>query len=162
MSELGVAQRRIVLKSYQQQLTVARRLTRFKMKERIKDALLEGDDTIRQRIEAGLEPIDPDPAKNRGDFVKRAAEELFLSLIFSGEANPITDDIRQELSLALNKDVEFTYPPGGRMRLVVREEGKMRALTDEEQRLVTPVLKHITSQKVDHSMMGSPHSRTVD
>lgn len=143
-----------VVKSYEQQLSVARHLAGFKARARIKEALLTGDEETRRRLEYGLDSVDPNPARKRGDYVKRAAEALFLSLIFTGDDNPIIDDVRKELSKAINKDVEFIYPPGGRMRLMVRENDKTRTLTDEEQLLLVPVLKQITSQHVDTIMHG--------
>lgn len=155
MSNLHDPQTRIMLKSYEQQLKVARHLAQHKVRSRIRDALLEGDMELRDRLEMAMEPVDPDPAGKRGAFVKSAAEALFMSLIFTGNTNPITETIRNELSKTLDKDVEFTYPPGGKMRLVVREGDGMRALTEEEQRLITPVLKKITSQEVDKSMHGN-------
>ena len=160
MPNLQDTQMRIMLKSYEQQLEAARRLAQFKVRARIRDAMLNGDTELQSRLETALEPVDPDPAPKRNSFVKSAAEALFMSLIFTGNSNPITESIRQELSRTLDKDVEFTYPPGGKMRLVVRDKDGTRTLTEEEQRLVTPVLRKITSQEVDKSMHGKPAANT--
>lgn len=148
-------------KSYEKQLSVARQLAGFKARARIKEALLMGDEERLRRIEEGAEPIDPDPGARRGDYVKRAAEALFISLLFTGDDTPIIGDIRAELSAALNRDVEFIYPPGGKMRLMIREDGKMRPLTDDEQRSLVPVLKMITSQRIDSIMQGHPGRRKL-
>lgn len=160
MADLSAAQRRIMLKSYEQQLNVARHLASFKARARIREAMLNGDDETRRRLEEGIESIDPDPSVKRGDFVKQAAEALFISLVFSGDSNPITEDIRADLSRALDKDVEFTYPPGGRMRLVIKEGDSRRPLTEEEQRLITPVLRHVTSQKMETIMQGKAEKKS--
>lgn len=148
-------QRIQALKNYEQQLKVARHLTQHKVRARIREAMLDGDLELIERLGSAVEPVDPDPGKKRGQFVKSAAEALFMSLIFTGNSNPITDSIRKELSRTLDKEVEFTYPPGGKMRLVVREPEGMRPLTEEEQMLITPVLKKITSQEVDKQMLGA-------
>lgn len=145
---------REAVKSYEQQLNVARHLASFKARARIKEAVLEGNYLEQIRIEEGLASIDPDPSLKRKDYVKRAAQALFMGLIFNGDASPITDDIRKELSAILGVEVEFTYPPGGRMKLAVRENGKARELTEDEQRLVIPELRRITSQKADTIMLG--------
>lgn len=162
MADLNAAQKRIMVKSYEQQLNVARHLASFKARARIREAMLNGDDETRRRLEEGLDSVDPDPSVKRGNFVKQAAEALFVSLVFSGDSNPITEDIRADLSRALDKDVEFTYPPGGRLRLVVREGDVRRPLTEEEQRLVTPVLRSVTSHKVDAIMHGKPANNRSD
>ena len=151
--------RTLALKSYQKQLDVARKLTHAKVRMKIQEALLVGDMERRERLATAVEAVDPDPASTRSAFVKSAAEALFMSLIFTGKINPITEAIRKELSRVLDKDVEFTYPPGAKMRLVVAEANGMRPLTEEEQRLVTPLLRRITSQEVDNSMIGKATAR---
>lgn len=143
------------LKQYKKQLDVARRLTQAKVRSKIMEAMLNEDPERAERLITAVEPVDPDPAAKRQITVKKAAEELFLSLIFSGGENPITESIRMELSRVLDKEVEFTYPPGGKMRLVARETTGLRALTEAEQALVTPVLRRITSQEVDNNMLGN-------
>lgn len=147
------------LKQYKKQLDVARRLTQSKVRSKIMEALLNEEPERAERLMTAVEPVDPDPAAKRRITVKKAAEELFMSLIFSGGENPITESIRAELSRVLDKDVEFTYPPGGKMRLVAREATGLRTLTEAEQALVTPVLRRITSQEVDNNMLGNPASR---
>lgn len=154
MATIQQTSRVLALKSYQKQLDVARRLTQAKVRSKIRDAMLSGDMELRERLVSALEPVDPDPGHTRGAFVKSAAEALFMSLVFTGNSNPITESIRKELSRVLDKEVEFTYPPGGKMRLVVSDANGARSLTEEEQRLVTPVLRQITSQEVDNSMLG--------
>lgn len=153
MAESQVWQQ-IAIKSYNQQLTVARKLAGFKAKARIKEALLAGDELSRRSLEEGVAPIDPDPAIQRSSYVKRAAEALFMSVIFTGVDSPIIEEIRAELSKALDKEVEFSYPPGGRLKVVINENGRKRQLTESEQTLITPLLRQITSNKVDTVMQG--------
>lgn len=148
------------LKQYQRQLDVARRLTQSKVRSKIMEALLNEEPDRAERLLTAVEPVDPDPAAKRRLTVKKAAEELFMSLIFSGGNNPITESVRAELSRVLDKEVEFTYPPGGKMRLVAREDTGVRTLTDAEQALVTPVLRKLTSQEVDNNMLGNRAFKT--
>lgn len=141
ISDLRVPLKRIVLQSYQQQLMSARLLARHCVKTRLRE---------------GLEENDPDPAPKRQAFVNKIAGELFDSLMFYPNANPVVDEIRMELSQALGKNLEFTYPPGDRLRLVLRESGEVRPLTDDEQRAALKVLKEITGQKVDEETLRKP------
>lgn len=129
---------RIMLHTYEQNLITARRLARYK---------------IKKRLEEGLEPDDPDPAPQRKAFVNKIAQELYDSLIFYPDANPVVEEIRKELSEALGKNVEFTYPPGGTLRIAVREKTGLRHLDDEEQRSARETLKQITNAKVDDGVV---------
>lgn len=127
-----------VLKRYESQLLNARQLARFK---------------ARQRAADGLEIADPDPEPNRKRAVSQIVEELSLSLAMTGAAFPALEEIRKELSRRMNKEVEFIYPPGKRMRILIREENGRRPLTGEEQNYVDGVLAAITRQKVDASVV---------
>lgn len=129
---------RIMLQTYEQNLINARRLARYK---------------VRKRLEAGLSPDDPDPSQKRRVFATKIAQELYDSLLFYPESNPVVEEIRQELSEALGKRVEFTYPPGGTLRIAVREKTGLRHLDDEEQRSARETLRRITDAKVDESMI---------
>lgn len=129
-----------MLHSYEQQLQAARRVARY---------------TVRKRLEEGLEPDDPNPALKRPVFTSRISQELFDSLMFYPDASPIVEDIRQELGTALNKKVEFTYPPGGTLRIAVREDGGLRKLNDTEQLAAKAALKRITHAKVGQTLFES-------
>lgn len=141
MPDLHTSQMRIMLQSYQQQLMTARMLARHRVKMRLRE---------------GLEVEDPDPTPKRQAFVSQIAQELFDSLMFYPNANPVVDEIRDELSTALGKKVEFTYPPGDKLRMVVREADGLRPLTDDEQNKALHALKQITGQKVDNKMLKTP------
>lgn len=129
---------RIMLHTYEQNLGNARRLARFK---------------VRMRLQAGLEPDDPDPAPKRKVFATKIAQELYDHLLFYPGANPVVEEIREELSAALGMRVEFTYPPGSTLRIVARDENGPRQLAPEEQRKAREVLKRITDAKVDEGLM---------
>lgn len=133
-----VVQKHMVLKRYEEQLLAARRLARFRVK---------------MRMAEGLSVQDPDPGIRRKGFVEKVAQELYDSLIFTGSDNPVVDEIRRELSGELGENVEFTYPPGGRLRIVVRGPEGLRPLNREEQRRAKQVLWRITRQKVDGHML---------
>lgn len=134
---LRLNRKKIMLHSYEQQLQAARRMARY---------------TVRKRLQEGLDPDDPDPAVARGHFKSKIAQELFDSLMFFPDANPVVDEIRQQLGVALQKQIEFTYPPGGRLCLAVREKGSLRKLTAQEQHEASLLLRRLTSEKVEHSL----------
>lgn len=140
MSNMEDNKKRIMLHSYEQQLQAARRMARY---------------TVRKRLAEGLEPADPNPAIKRRAFTSRIAQELFDSLMFYPDASPVVEDIRRELSEALNRKVEFTYPPGGTLSIAVREDGELRKLTDSEQQAAKAVLKRITHAKVGNTLFES-------
>lgn len=131
---------RIMLHMYEQNLINARRLARYK---------------VRMRLAEGLEPDDPDPAIKRKAFATQIAQELYDSLLFYPDSNPVVEEIRSELSEALGKKVEFTYPPGDTLRIAVREKTGLRHLDAEEQRSARETLKRITSAKVDKGIIDN-------
>lgn len=129
---------KIMLHTYEQHLINARRLARYK---------------VRMRLAEGLEPDDPDPAAKKRVFASQISQELFDSLLFYPDSNPVVEEIRQELSEALGKKVEFTYPPGSSLRIAVREKTGLRHLDDEEQRSARETLKRITDARVDRDLV---------
>lgn len=141
MAEMHTAQLRIMLHSYEQQLLAARRLARFRVKRRLAE---------------GLPPQDEDPSIMRRQFVQKVAHELYERLLYTGSSNPVVNEIREELGRRLNKEVEFTYPPGGSLCIVVREPDGLRPLNEEEQRHYKDMLQAITAQKVNESMLKKP------
>lgn len=137
MAETTTVQMRIMLQRYEQQLLSARRLARFR---------------VRTRLDEGLDPHDPDPGAKRNAYVERAAQELYDTLIFTGSVNPVVEEIRQELGELVGREVRFTYPPGGRLRIVgVGPDGPF-ALPDEEERHIRYALWRITRNKVNSGM----------
>ncbi len=81
---------------------------------------------------------------------------MYYSLIFSGSDNPVVEEIRRELGRAVGRDVQFTYPPGGRLNIVGDGPAGPRPLSEEEQRRTRHALWRITRQKVDQSMLEKP------
>jgi hypothetical protein len=128
-----------MLHGYEQQLLAARRLARFK---------------VRRCVAAGIDPRDPDPDVKRRQFVEKVARELYETLMFTGSDNPVVEEIRRELSESFGQEVDFTYPPGGTLCLVVRTPEGARPLTEEEQGRMRPILWRLTREKVDGSMLN--------
>lgn len=141
MAEIPPAPMRIMLNCYEQQLLAARRLARYRIKKRVAE---------------GMNPQDPDPSVQRQKYVKQVAEELYTSLLLTGSDNPMVENIRKELSIRLKKEVEFTYPPGGKLRIIARDEKGARPLTAEEAQIAKQMLWRITSQTIDQSMWKKP------
>lgn len=98
MPDTTTARLRIMLQGYEQQLLAARRLARFR---------------VRRRLAAGEDPREPDPLPKRHATVEQVARELYDMLLYTGSDNPVVEDIRQELSQELGREVHFTYPPDG-------------------------------------------------
>lgn len=129
---------RVMLQSYEQQLMAARRLAKFRAKCR----LLRGE-----------ERDDPDPQIKRRSYVEKVAREVYESLIYTGSPNPINEEIRAELSAQVGIELQFTYPPGKRLRIVkVTPEGQM-ALSEEEQQKVRLLFFRVTREKINASML---------
>lgn len=137
MATIPDPQMRKVLDKYETQLQMARRMARYK---------------VRQRLAQGLAPDDPDLSHKKEVFKASISQELFDSLLFYPDASPVVEEIREELSQALGVRIEFTYPPGDTLRLAVRENGHLRKLKDEEQRIARNVLRRITGEKVGNTL----------
>lgn len=140
MGNMEDTKKRVMLHSYQQQLQAARKMARY---------------TVRKRLAEGLEPDDPNPSIKRHAFTSQISQELFDSLMFYPDASPVVEEIREELATALDKKVEFTYPPGGTLRIAVRENGELRKLNDTEQLAAKSALRHITHAKVGRTLFES-------
>ena len=113
MPDTTTARLRIMLQGYEQQLLAARRLARFR---------------VRRRLAAGEDPREPDPLPKRHATVEQVARELYDMLLYTGSDNPVVEDIRQELSQELGREVHFTYPPDG--SLCILGQGVVPALPD--------------------------------
>lgn len=127
-----------VLQKYEQQLLTARRLARFR---------------ARTQARAGEDPQEPDPSIKRRQYVESVASEMFTSLLFTGIADNLMEEIRQELCEKFKKDFEFVFPPNSNLCIYIREGDSRRQLTTEEVQVVSAALAAITSKKVDNSMI---------
>lgn len=132
---------RMLLKTYEQQVLSARQLARFRAKS---------------MKAAGLDMDEPPRGLNRSLKVNSVIEELSLSLMFSGNSFPAIEEIRLELSRQMNKEVEFVYPPGKKLKMYIKESTGLRPLTAEEQEFVNNSLGAITRHKVDEQMANHP------
>lgn len=141
MADATSSQKRIMLRCYEQQLLAARRLARFR---------------VQRRLAEGSDPREPDSALKRRAYVEKVAQELFDTLIFTGSDNPVVEEIRRELGRTVGQDVQFAYPPGGKLCIVGKGPEGPRPLSEEEQRRTRHALWRITRQKVDQSMLDEP------
>ncbi|QCC86495.1 hypothetical protein DDIC_11540 [Desulfovibrio desulfuricans] len=141
MADATAAQLRIMLQGYEQQLLAARRLARLRM---------------RRRTAAGEDPNDPDASVRRRLMVEKVARELYETLLYTGSDNPVVEEIRQELGNEVGQDVQFTYPPGGRLRIVGQGPDGLEPLSEEKLRASRNALWRVTRKKVDESMLDEP------
>ena len=56
----------------------------------------------------------------------------------------------------MGQEVQFTYPPGGRLRIVGQGPEGLEALSDEKLRATRNALWRVTRKKVDESMLDEP------
>ena len=141
MADASSTQLRMMLQGYEQQLLAARRLARFR---------------VRRRIAEGEDPTEPDPSIKRHAMVEQVARELYETLIYTGSDNPVVEEIRQELSREVGQEVQFTYLPGGKLRVVGMGAEGLEPLPEEALRAVRNALWRITRQKVEESMLDEP------
>lgn len=141
MADATMARMRIMLQGYEQQLLAARRLARFK---------------VRRRLAEGEDPNDPDPSIKRREMVEKVARELYDTLIYTGSDNPVVEEIRQELGREAGQEVQFTYPPGGRLHIVGQGPDGLQALPEDKLRALRNALWRITRQKISESMLDTP------
>ncbi|CAI3238500.1 DVU0524 family FlgM-associated protein [Desulfovibrio legallii] len=138
MPDTTTARLRIMLQGYEQQLLAARRLARFR---------------VRRRLAAGEDPREPDPLPKRHATVEQVARELYDMLLYTGSDNPVVEDIRQELSQELGREVHFTYPPDGSLCILGQGPDGTGALTPEQQRAARHALWRITRRRVDKGVL---------
>ena len=129
---------RLMLQGYEQQLLAARRLVHFRAK---------------MRTSAGKSPDDPDPTKERSKRMEQVAKVVYDDLIYTGNFNPIIEEIRAELSKIMGVSLQFIYPPGKRLCIVKSGEHGQEALTLEEQRMVRTMLFRVTREKINDTML---------
>ena len=138
MPDDATLQIRMMLQRYEQQLLAARRLVRYRAK---------------CRLAQGQPPEDPDPSPKRRMYVEKVAKEVYDCLIYTGSENPIIEEIRSELSRVVGIPLQFTYPPGKRLRIVKTGPNGQAALTEEERHKVRSSLWRITREKINASML---------
>lgn len=141
MADATATQLRMMLQGYEQQLLAARRLARLR---------------VRRRLAEGEAPHDPDPSINRHAMVEKVARELYETLLFTGSDNPVVEDIRRELGREVGEEVHFTYPPGGKLRIVGQGPEGLEPLSEEKLRKTRNALWRVTRKKVDESMLDEP------
>ena len=127
-----------MLQGYEQQLLTARRLAKFRAKCRVIN---------------GESRDDPDPQIKRRTYVEKVAREVYESLIYTGSTNPIIEEIRAELSSQIGAELQFTYPPGKRLRIVKVTPTGQVALSAEEQQKVRLLFFRVTREKINASML---------
>ncbi len=130
---------RNMLREYERQLLNARRLARYRRALRL----------------ARGEEEDPEPKEvRRRRTVERVARELYEHLLFTGSENPITDEIREELSTMAGAPLTFRYSPGEAALHLVKEgvAGPEEVGPLEKARLLDR-LWHITLAQVDRTML---------
>lgn len=133
------------LRDYDQQLLAARRLARFR---------------VQKRLAAGLPPQDMDPSIKRNETVRNVARELYQSLIFTGSPNPVVENILADLSLAMGRELEFTYPPGEDLCIVAKTATGLEPLSAEDQKKARALLERIVKTQVDISTERKPLRRS--
>ncbi len=141
MADATMARMRIMLQGYEQQLLAARRLARFR---------------VNRRLAAGEDPNDPDPSVNRRAMVEKVFNDTEDTEIYTGSDNPVVEDIRKELGKEVGQEVQFTYPPGGRLRIVGQGPDGLEALPADKLRASRNALWRITRQKISESMLDTP------
>jgi hypothetical protein len=130
-----------MLQGYERQLLSARRLARLR---------------VRVRTAEGQPPEDPDPSVKRRLFVEKAARELYETLVFTGGRNPVAESIRTEFGRQFGRGVQFTYPPGERLKIVAEGENGLEPLSEAEQRRTRHLLRQVIRQLVERSMLDAP------
>ena len=108
---------------------------------------------VRRRLAAGEDPREPDPLPKRHATVEQVARELYDMLLYTGSDNPVVEDIRQELSQELGREVHFTYPPDGSLCILGQGPDGTGALTPEQQRAARHALWRITRRRVDKGVL---------
>lgn len=136
---------RNMLLQYDRQLANARRLARLNPKAPEAEGLDE------RQSEPGQ---GPSPESKRWQLVEKVARELFDNLLFTGSANPVVEEVRQELSQKLSGSYTFWYPPGElQVRILCEDSEGKHELVGEERLEVLTLLWEITLAKVDATIL---------
>lgn len=139
MSDIQSSIQRSMLRGYEQQLFIARRLAHLR---------------IKQRTAEGQPPHDPNPAIKRAEYVRKAAMQLYEHLIYTGVEMPMAEDIRKELGKKIGLDVLFVYPPGQELQVAQVNADGSKATVCEDQEAMRRKLWHVTLQQMDAQMYG--------
>jgi hypothetical protein len=145
MSETSTARLRIMLQGYEQQMLAARRLARLR---------------VNLRMHEGLKPEDPDPAIKRRLFVEKTARELYETLVFTGGSEPVVESVKAEFGKLFGRRVQFTYPPGERLKIVAEGENGLEPLSEDEQCVTRHLLRQVIRQLVERSMLDAAKPAT--
>lgn len=96
------------LRGYEEQLLAARRLARFRAQRR-----------------AAENQADPTEAERRlQEYITQVAHEMYSRLMYTGSENPEAETIRRTMGETLGQEVEFVYPPGRELHLVLHDGEK--------------------------------------
>ena len=138
---------RHMLRGYESQLLAARRLARLRAQ--------------RRAAAAEAAPSPEEQEQRRQDMVRRVAQEMYNSLMYTGTENPVAENIKKVLSETLGSTVEFVYPPGKTLHLLLCDsEGRPR-LEPAAQTEATAALWQATMQEIARSM-GSEAPPTAE
>lgn len=141
---------RNMLLQYDRQLVTARRLARLKpgQIDHAETSLAVPDSA--QPEEPSLNPAEA----RRRSMVEHVARELLDNLLFTGSNNPVVEEVRLELNLALAGNYSFWYPPGEIDVHIMHDSPEGRVEVDsEERKRVLATLWEITLAKVDATML---------
>jgi len=129
-----------VLRTYDQQLDVGRRVSRLHK-------------FMRQADMADSVSISPE-AKRRL-LVERIAREIVDNLVGSKSTNPVVQEIRRTLEEEFGPGLVFRYPPDGDELEILRKDanGTPRAITNGEKDRFMQRLWQVTYHKVDETML---------
>lgn len=127
---------RNMLHQYGRQLVTSRRLARY-------------HHVLRQA--EGSEPPIPEDVR-RWVMVERVSRELFENLLFTGNDNPVVEEVRKELVKTLGEELSFYYPPG-QLELTIVKDGSPGPVSVEERERILNQLWNIILARVDATML---------
>ncbi len=130
---------RNMLLHYDKQLVTARRLARYRRSKQSAES---------------AEALAITRETKRKQMVERVAKEIIENLLIVGSANPIVDEIREDLQREFNERFIFEYPIMEQDLLIYREtpDGPVE-LDSQDKMQVLNKLWTITLDKVDTTML---------
>ncbi len=131
-------QLRHMLHGYESQLLAARRLARLRAQ--------------RRAAETEAAPTPEEQERRRQACVQRVAQEMYNSLVYTGTENPVAEKIKQALGKELGQGVEFVYPPGKTLHLLLRDSAGRPRLEPALQADAMTALWQATLQEIARSM----------